>query len=316
MNASATGHRPFRFGVQLQRADSASAWVNKARHAEEIGYSIVTMPDHVSSQPAPIPALTAIALSTTKIRLGPMVMSNDWRNPVLLAREAATLDWLSNGRLEFGLGAGWQSQDYERLGLPFDSPGVRVDRMAEALGIIRDLLSGNTVTCSGRYYRLVDATCYPSPVQTPHPPLVVGGGSRRILSLAGRLADIVNVHTNLGASQRGATYRPDLAPDSARERVRWIREGAGARFAELELGFRIFMTAVTDQRSSAAAELGSRWQLSADEVLESPYALIGSVDSIADELVARREQFGTSHFLWNESELKTMAPVVRRLSGR
>jgi len=274
------------------------------------------MPDHVSAQPAPMPALTAIALSTTTIRLGPMVMSNDWRNPVLLAREAATLDWLSNGRVELGIGAGWQSQDYERLGLPFDSPGVRVERMAEALEIIRDLLSGKAVTRSGRYYRLVDASCYPLPVQTPHPPLVIGGGSRRILSIAGRLADVVNIHTNLGAARRGADDHPDLAPDSARKRVDWIREGAGKRFTEIEMGFRIFMTAVTDQRASAGADLGSRWHLSASQVLESPYALVGSVDSIADDLLARREQYGTSHFLWNESELESMAPVVKRLAGR
>ncbi len=313
MNAK---RRPFRFGVQLQRADSPTSWLNKARIAEDIGYSVVTMPDHVSPQPAPMPALTAIALSTTTIRVGPMVMSNDWRNPVLLAREAATLDWLSNGRLELGIGAGWQSKDYEQLGLPFDSPGVRVDRMAEALEIIRDLLSGVTVTYSGRYYRLVDATCYPPPVQTPHPALVVGGGSRRILSLAGRLADVVNVHTNLGASQRGVSYKPDLAPESARQRFAWVREGAAERLAEVELGLRIFMTAVTDQRANAAADLGARWQLNASQVLESPYALIGSADSIAEELVARREEYGASHFVWNESELETMAPVVKRLAGR
>jgi probable F420-dependent oxidoreductase len=290
--------------------------VGKAQKAEAIGYSVVTMPDHISPQPAPMLALTAIAAATTTIRVGPMVMANDWRNPVLLAREGATLDWLSNGRLELGIGAGWQKQDYDRLGMPFDTPRVRVDRMVEAVEILRELLSGKTVTFKGRYYQLADATCYPPPVQTPHPPLVLGGGSKRILSLAGKLADIVNVHTNLGVARRDdASFRPDLAPESARERVGWVREGAGKRFGEIEVGLRVFMTAVTDQPKSAAADLGARWQLDASQVLESPYALVGSVDAIADELVARRERYGASYFLWNESELETMAPVVKRLAG-
>jgi probable F420-dependent oxidoreductase len=291
--------------------------VSKAQRAEEIGYAVVTMPDHVSPQPAPMPALTAIAIATKSIRLGPMVMANDWRSPVLLAREAATLDWLSNGRLELGIGAGWQKHDYDQLGMPFDAPGVRVDRMVEAVEIIRDLLSGKTVTYAGRYYQLTEATCYPSPVQTPHPPLVLGGGSRRILSLAGKLADMVNVHTNLGDARRDdPSFRPDLGPESAMKRFGWVRKGAGDRFGEIELGLRLFMTAVTDQRASAAAELGARWQLDEDHVLESPYALVGSVDAIADELVRRREQYGASYFLWNEPELETMAPVVKRLTGR
>ena len=263
-----------------------------------------------------MPALAAIAVSTQSIRIGTMVMSNDWRNPVLLAREAATLDWLSGGRLEFGVGAGWLAQDYTRMGMPYDAPGVRIDRLRESLEIMRDLLSGATVTRAGRYYEVVDASSYPPPIQKPHPPIAIGGGSRRILSLGGRLADIVNVHTNIGAGQRGEATRPDWGIQAAEERVNWIRQAAGDRFSEIELGLRVPMAALTGRREAAAAQLGSRSQLSESEVLASPYALVGSVESISDDLVERRERFGFSYFLWNESELEAMAPVVNRMSGR
>jgi probable F420-dependent oxidoreductase len=308
--------RPFRFGVQLFTADSAKDWTERARRAEQLGYSVLTMPDHVAEHLAPIPALAAIAASTKSIRLGTMVMSNDWRNPVLLAREAATLDWLSGGRLEFGVGAGWLGQDYTRMGVPYDAPGVRIDRLGESLEIMKDLLSGKTITRSGRYYHVVDASSYPAAIQKPHPPIAIGGGSRRILSLGGRLADIVNVHANIGAGQRGEAARPDWGELAVDERINWIREGAGDRFKEIELGLRVPMAAVTDRREVAAAQLGSRSQLGASEVLASPYALVGSVESISHDLLERRERFGFSYFLWNESELEAMAPVVSRMVGR
>jgi probable F420-dependent oxidoreductase len=281
-----------------------------------LGYSVLTMPDHVAEHLAPMPALAAIAVSTESIRIGTMVMSNDWRNPVLLAREAATLDWLSGGRLEFGVGAGWLAQDYTKMGMPYDRPGVRIDRLGEALEIMRDLLSGETVTRSGRYYQVIDASSYPAAIQKPHPPIAIGGGSRRILSMGGLLADIVNVHTNIGAGQRGEATVPDWGLEAVEERISWIKEGAGDRFGEIELGLRVPMAALTDRRELAAAQLGARSQLRESEVLASPYALVGSVNSICDALSERRERFGFSYFLWNESELDAMAPVVSRMSGR
>jgi probable F420-dependent oxidoreductase len=308
--------RPFRFGVQLSGADSADAWIDKAKRAESLGYSVVTIIDHMGDQLAPIPALTALGVSTTSIRVGTMVLANDWRNPLLVAREAATLDWLSNGRLELGIGAGWLMTDYEQLGVPYDRPGVRVERMAEALRLIRDLLSGERITHSGPHYRLSNASCFPRPVQKPHPPLVVGGGSRRLLTLAGQLADVVNVHTNLGAEHVvGDQSKADLSTEAARLRFEWVREGAASRLQEIELGLRIFAASVTDRPESAAAELGRRWQLGAAALLESPYALVGSLDHITEGLMKRRQEFGATYFTWNEPEMEMMAPIVRRLAA-
>jgi probable F420-dependent oxidoreductase len=308
--------RPFRFGVQLTGAESRDAWTDKAKRAESLGYSVVTIVDHMGDQLAPMPALTALATATESIRVGTMVLANDWRNPLLVAREAATLDWLSNGRLELGIGAGWLTTDYEKLGIPYDRPGVRVERMAEALTVIRDLLSGERVTHVGRYYRLTNASCYPRPVQKPHPPLVVGGGSRRLLTLAGKLADVINVHTNLGAEDVvGDQSKADISTEAAQRRFEWVKEGAANRLQDIELGLRIFAASVTDRRESAGAELGRRWQLGAADLLESPYALVGSLDHITETLMKRRRDFGATYFTWNESDMESMAPIVRRLAA-
>jgi probable F420-dependent oxidoreductase len=308
--------RGFRFGVQLTGADSRNAWIDKARRAEGFGYSVVTIVDHMGDQLAPMPALTALAMSTTSIRVGTMVLANDWRNPLLVAREAATLDWLSNGRLELGIGAGWLTTDYEQLGIPYDRPGVRVERMMEGLTLIRDLLSGERVNHSGRYYRLTNASCFPRPVQKPHPPIVVGGGSRRLLTFAGQLADVVNVHTNLGAEHVvGDQSRADISSKAASRRFGWVREGAGGRLQQIELGLRIFAASVTERPEATAAELGRRWQLGATELLDSPYALIGSVDGITDGILKRRREFGATYYTWNEPEMEKMAPIVRRLAA-
>ena len=308
--------RAFRFGVQLTGAESRKAWIDKAKRAESLGYSVVTIVDHMGDQLAPMPALTALAMSTTSIRLGPMVLANDWRNPLLVAREAATLDWLSNGRLELGIGAGWLTTDYEQLGIAYDRPGVRVERMMEALMLIRDLLSGERVNHSGPHYRLTNASCFPRPVQRPHPPLVVGGGSQRLLTFAGQLADVINVHTNLGAEQVvGDQSRADISSEAARRRFDWVREGAGSRLHQIELGLRIFAASVTNRPDAAAEELGRRWRLSAAELLESPYALVGSLDHITEGLLKRRQEFGATYFTWNEPEMEKMAPIVERLAG-
>ena len=307
--------RGFRFGVQLTGADSRDAWIDKAKRAESLGYSVVTIVDHMGDQLAPMPALTAIAMSTTSIRIGPMVLANDWRNPLLVAREAATLDWLSNGRLELGIGAGWLMTDYAQLGIVYDPPSVRVERMMEALPIIRDLLDGRRITHKGRYYRFTDASCLPRPVQKPHPPMVIGGGSRRLLTFAGRFADIVNVHTNLGATGVvGDQSRADLSSAAARRRFAWVRDGAANRLPQIELGLRIFAASVTDHPESAAADLGRRWGLDATELLESPYAVVGTVDAVAEIILKRRDDLGATYFTWNETEMERMAPVVRLLA--
>ena len=189
--------RPFRFTVTERRASSAKEWREKARLVESLGYSTLSMPDHFGDQLAPIAALMSAADATTKLRICSLVFDNDYRHPVVLAKEAATLDLLSDGRLDFGLGAGWMTTDYEQSGIPLDPPGVRIDRMAEALTIIKSFFAGEAVNFTGKHYRVASLEASPSVVQKPHPPIVLGGGGRRMLQLAAREADIVSVNYNL-----------------------------------------------------------------------------------------------------------------------
>jgi probable F420-dependent oxidoreductase len=196
--------RTFRFGVQEHRAPSAKAWKEKAREVESLGYATLYLPDHFTDQVGPIAALMAAADATTTLRVGSLVFDNDYRHPVVLAKEAATLDLLSEGRLDLGLGAGWMASDYEQAGIPFDSAGTRISRMEEALTIIKGLFTGEPFTFAGEHYRLTSMEGSPRPVQRPHPPILLGGGGRRMLRIAAREADIVNVNFDL---REGAVNR-------------------------------------------------------------------------------------------------------------
>src|SRR6266568_4197945 len=186
-----TRQRPFRFGVSVHQARSKEEWIALAQQAESLGYSTLQMPDHLGDQFAPVPALLAAAEATHTLRIGSFVFDNDFRHPVMLAREAATLDLLSGGRFELGLGAGWNRSEYEQAGIPYDSPGVRVSRMEEALHIIKGLLADGPVNFSGKYYTVTDLEGHPKPVQRPHPPILIGGGGKRLLSIAAREATTV-----------------------------------------------------------------------------------------------------------------------------
>ena len=183
---------PFRFAIRAIGPRSAEGWIAQARRAEELGYSALLMPDHLIEQLSPVPALAAAAAGTTRLRIGVHVFANDYRDPVMLAREAATLDALSNGRLEFGIGAGWMASDYKQLGIPYDEPKVRVDRLVEAVAIIKRLFAGETVDHEGAHYRIHGARIGIAPVQKPRPPIVIGGGGPRMLKIAAREADIVS----------------------------------------------------------------------------------------------------------------------------
>lgn len=198
---------PFRFGIRAIGPRSGEAWIAQARRAEELGYSALLMPDHVIDQLSPVPALAAAAAATTRLRIGVHVFDNDYRNPVLLARDAATLDVLSGGRLELGIGAGWMASDYRQLGIPYDEPRVRIDRMVEAIAIIKSLFAGEQVDHEGVHYRIHGARIGTPPVQRPHPPLVIGGGGPRMMRIAAREADIVS-------------FIPQMSPQGGRRRLR------------------------------------------------------------------------------------------------
>jgi probable F420-dependent oxidoreductase len=309
--------KPFRFGVNVWREESRGAWVAKARKLEDLGYSVLTVPDHLTELLAPMPALVSAAEATTRMRVGTNVLNNDFRHPVLVAREAATVDVLTDGRFQLGLGAGHMKSEYDQAGLGFDPGGLRVDRLAEAVTIVKGLFTGDPLTFTGRHYRVSGHTIYPRPVQRPRPPILIGGNGAQLLTLAAREADIVGFS--------GITFaRGGLVPDlsawktaAVDERIRLVRDAAGDRYEGLELCALVQRVVVTDDRRRAAEELTARWtQLSPDEILASPHALVGTVSQLVEDLQARRERWGFSYYSIFDPYVDAFAPVVSALAGR
>jgi probable F420-dependent oxidoreductase len=310
--------RPFRFGVSVWHARSRAEFAEKARKIEALGYDTLTLPDHLTDRIAPMPALVSAADATKTLRVGTNVLNNDLRHPVLVAREAAAVDLLTDGRLQLGLGAGSIRSEYDQIGLGFDKGGTRVERLAEAVKIIKGLLKGEQVTFAGRHYRVTGHAIAPLPEQRPHPPILIGGNGPHLLALAAREADIVGLS---GITFRGGgAVPPDLSGwrvSSVDERVRIVREAAGKeRYERLVLNALVQRVVVTDDRRGAAAELTSRTQLTPDEILQSPYVLIGSIDQMVADLLARRERWDISYYVVHEPYIDDFARVVARLAGK
>jgi len=308
-------HRRFRFGAQISFAGSAGEWAAKAQRVEELGYATLCVPDHFDDQLAPFPALMAAAAATSSLRVGTMVLDNDYRHPLVAAKEAATVDLLTGGRFELGLGAGWLASDYAQSGIACDPPAVRIDRLEEALAVVKGLFSGGKFSFAGRHYTVTGHPGTPGPVQRPHPPILVGGGSRRILSLAGREADIVSVNFNLRSGSVGPQVGATATAAATAEKLEWVRDAAGERFDDIELSHSLYLTIVTDDREAAAGGLGSGFGLTAEEVLAMPNFAIGTVAQIADELERRRDELGFSYIVVGAECYEAMAPVVARLGG-
>lgn len=308
--------KPFRFGVGVGPSRSRAEWVEKARRIEGLGYDVLTVPDHLADFLAPMPALVSAAEATTTLRVGANVLNNDFRHPVLVAREAATVDLLTGGRFELGLGAGHMQSEYEQAGLGFDNGGTRVDRLAEAVAVIKGLLSDEHPTFAGRHYRITGHTIHPLPVQRPRPPIAVSGNGRRLLTLAAREADIVGLS---GITFRRGGTAPDLSGwkvSGVDDRIQLVREVSGERYAGVELNVLVQRVLVVDDRRRAAEELARRWnQLSPDQILDSPYVLIGTENQMIEDLQARRERWGMSYFSIFEPYMSAFAPVVARLAG-
>jgi probable F420-dependent oxidoreductase len=308
--------KPFRFGINVRDASSRAQWQDKARKAEQLGYSVLLVPDHLAAMLATIPAVMSAADATKSLRVGTNVLNNDLRHPVLLAREAATMDVLTDGRFELGLGAGYVQSEYDQAGLRFDRGGIRVERLAESVRIIKGLLGGAEVDFAGRHYRVTSHTIHPRPVQRPHPPIIIGGNGPQLLALAAAEADTVNF-TGITFSRGGTTL--DMSGWKAAgidERMRVVREAAGERLGRLELSAQIQRVVVTDHPRAAAEELQKTWtQLSVGEILEAPFVLLGTVDEMVDTLHARRERWGLSYFVTFEPYLETLAPIVAKLTG-
>jgi probable F420-dependent oxidoreductase len=307
--------KPFRFGVSVRRAGSRTAWQEKARRAEALGYSCFLAPDHVVDILPPLVPLMSAAEATSTLRVGTFVLNNDFRHPVLVARDAAALDLLTDGRFELGLGAGYRQSEYEGIGIRFDPGGVRVERLGESARIIKELLAGAEVTFAGKHYEVTGHRIHPRPVQKPRPPLLIGGNSHPLLTIAAREADIVSF---LGFSPKQGGRDIDFRGFSdagTRERLALVRAAAGGRFERLELNAVVQQVFVTASPRGAAEQYARDSPLSVEDVLGSPYVLIGSVDAIADELREKRERHGFSYWAVLERSMEAFAPVVSRLSG-
>ena len=311
--------RPFRFGVISHNTNpSLDALVDRARLAERLGYSTFLIPDHLGDQfDAPL-ALALVAQATSTLRIGSFVFANDFRHPVLLAKTAATLDVLSGGRFELGLGAGWMQAEYEQVGLAFDPPGVRIARMAEALQIIKGLLSDESMMYSGVYYRVMEMRGNPTPLQRPRPPILLGGSGKRVLSIAAREADIVNILPR-GMVEAEGTQHIDLSdadPASLTRKVAWIREAAGERFQHLELSLFILDMALHDGGEAGMERLARRFALDRERVMSIPHLLVGTADHIVERLQEMRTKYGISYPVIFDEYMEEFAPIVARLRNQ
>jgi|SRR5215207_554042 len=313
--------RAFRFGVIAETVRTAEQLTGTARRAEALGYDTFLLRDHFVAEPfgvqlAPLVALATAAVATRTLRLGTLVLDNDYRHPVLLAKEAATLDLLSGGRFELGLGAGWLREEYVSAGMPFDPAGARVGRLEESLRLLKGLFSGESVTFAGEHYAVTGLESFPRPVQRPHPPMLIGAGSRRMLGIAGREADIVGI---LPKALPDGTISDDLAertPETLKRKVGWVREAAGDRDVELSA---VISPVIADDHGAAAERYAVErgWGTSATEqVLAMPSTFLGSPDRIAEQMLSRREEYGFSYYVVSDRDLDSFSPVVERLSGR
>jgi probable F420-dependent oxidoreductase len=314
------GVRPFRFMVGSRDPVDARTLTGRARWAEGIGCSHVCVHDHLGSQHAPIPLLTAVAIATERLRLCPLVFNNDLRHPAVLAQELASLDILSGGRTDVGIGAGWNEPEYRAAGIAFDPAGTRIDRLTEAIAILRGLFADGPFAFSGRYYTITAMDGQPKPVQRPHPPFVIGGTRERVLRLAAREADIVG----LDLRQDGASIL-DAFEARTDVRVGWIRDEAGDRVERLDLSVLRLVGDITVTREplKAAAEVARELSdrtgvpISPHDVLESPFSLIGTVPDLIAKLTRTRERWGINSFMvgwFDEPQLRDIAPVVEQLA--
>jgi probable F420-dependent oxidoreductase len=320
--------RQFRFAVQSFSASSASEWCQRARRVEALGYSTLHLADHIlgpgeaiaaTNHPvqelAAVPAMAAAAAATDTLRIGCRVFCVDYRHPAVLAKEVATLDLLSEGRLEVGLGAGWLRGEYEALGMKFDPAKVRIDRLAEVVGFLKAHFAGTDLDLSGEHVNIRGYTGVPAPVQKPHPPLMIGGGSRRILSLAGREADIVSFNFNNRAGIIGPDGISNSTQEKTLEKLAWVREAAGDRFEDLEFEIGAYFVVVGEGSDAAADGMAKAFGLAPEEMRRHPHGLFGSCEEICEELERRREKFGISYITVPDTAIEAFAPIVGKLTG-
>jgi probable F420-dependent oxidoreductase len=320
--------RPFRFGLQAFEATTADEWLTVVRRTEEVGYSTLFSSDHyfgpgriseaTGHRPVDMAPLTSIAVAaaaTTTLRVGCRVFACDFHHPVVLGKETATLDLLSGGRLEVGLGAGWVRDEYAGLGMAMDPPATRIARVGEYVEVLRAMWSGEQLDVQGEHVHVNGFAALPRPAQRPGPPIMIGGGAPRILGLAGRLADIVSINFNNSSGRLGGASVASSGADQTAEKIGWIEEGAGDRFGELELEIGAYFVAVGPGAAAQLESMAARFGVAPEEFATHPHALFGTVEQICDTLAERRERYGISYITVAQRHLEEFAPVVAARSG-
>jgi probable F420-dependent oxidoreductase len=322
--------KPFRFGLQAFNPKSPQAWREMLRKVEDLGYSAYHLADHIlgpgpaietAAHPpqllAAVPAMAMALEYTNSVKVGARVFCMDYRDPVMLAKEAATMDYLSDGRLELGLGAGWIKSEYEALGMEFKPIGERLDKFEDVVAAVKAFMAGEPLAIENPHIHWQGFAGIPAR-QTP-PPLMIGGGSKRILTIAGREADIVSLNFNNRAGALGPDGMLSGLAEQTGKKIGWIRDGAGERFDDLELEIGAYLTIVTDHQEATAAAIAEPFGLPVEDLLAGPHNLIGSVDYICEELQRRRETYGISYItVLDDGEnnmVEQFAPVVARLAG-
>lgn len=333
--------RPFRFGIQAGSFPTNTQWTEFAKKTEEFGYNIITMPDHFTNQLAPIPALMSVANATSSLRIGMLVLDNDFRHPLVLAKELATLDVLSEGRLEIGLGAGWMPSDYEFSGINFDKPSSRIKKLEESIAIIKGAFAKGEFNFDGTYFKITNYEGFPKPIQSPMPPLLMGGGGRKMLTLATKEANIISIANTktkdfgadvigqMGSMARVANQRLNIEPNTISkesieslssnavdEKVAEINFLAGDQMQNIELNIRPFMINITNDITNVTENLARGLNIGTQEVLANPFALIGPPEKLIDDLIQRRERWGISYVIVGPDDIDSFAPVVKSLSGK
>ncbi|HMK10137.1 MAG TPA: TIGR03621 family F420-dependent LLM class oxidoreductase [Acidimicrobiales bacterium] len=322
-------HRPFRFGLQAFEGATADDWWSTVAKTEALGYSTLFTSDHyfgpgrisesTGHRPVDMAPLVSIAMAaavTSTLRIGCRVFACDYHHPVVLAKETATLDLLSNGRLEVGLGAGWVRDEYDGLGIPMDSAGRRIARLAAFVDLLRAHWSGDQIEIDNDFVHVHGFAGRPWPAQPGGPPIMIGGGAPKVLGLAGRVADIVSLNFDNSSGRLGASSILSSGADATQQKLQWIRDGAGDRFDDIEIEIGAYFVAVGPSASDQLDSMAARFGVTADEFASHPHALFGTVDQICETLHTRRERFGISYVTVAQRHLAEFAPVVEALAGR
>ena len=274
------------------------------------------MPDHFTDQLAPVPALMSVADATTKLRVGALVWDNDYKHPVVLTKELATMDLLSDGRLELGIGAGWMISDYEQSGIPYERAGLRIDRLIEGIDVMKGCFAQGAFSYAGKHYTITNYDGLPKPLQAPCPPILIGGGGKRVLTYAAQVADIIGINATMSAGAVGPEAISTMTAEAVDGKVDIIRDAAGDRFNHVEMNIRAFLVNITDDAAGAISRLAAGMGVEESMVAETPFALMGPPSKLIEDLIARRERWGFSYVIVGGEDVEKFAPVVAALSGK